>query len=205
MIDRGITVFPTHDLITTEGGEADEFNVVLNREPEPGTTYVSLEISTDDVTEGLVQAGGAGPAEMIELAFTGPNWLDPQVVTVVGQPGVSDGESDPRTPYTVITGDTASDDPAYDGLTADDVADVEVVNADDFADPGITVTSEGSLVTLEHGTRDEFTVVLGFQSRRPHANRSEHRFRRRRTLAGPAHLRPDKLVRAADGLGNRKG
>src|SRR5262249_3243356 len=69
----GITVTPTSGLITSEGGQAATFTIVLNSQP---TADVMIGLSSSDTTEGTVSPPS--------LTFTAANWNVPQTVTVTG-------------------------------------------------------------------------------------------------------------------------
>ena len=138
----GVSVVPTNNLQTTEGGGQDTFSVVLDTRP---TEDVTIPVSSSDTTEGTV-----APAS---LTFTTNNWNVPQIVTVTG---VNDALTDGSIGYTIILGTTTSTDPAYSGLNP---ADVSVANADNDI-PGIAVSPTSGLVTTESGGTNEFTIVL---------------------------------------------
>ena len=84
--------------------------------------------------------------------LTPNNWKKPQKVTMVGQ---DDQVADGAQVYWVVTSDTHSDDPDYDGL---DVEDVTLVNRDDDT-PGFVVGAPDRH-TSENGTIASFTVSL---------------------------------------------
>jgi hypothetical protein len=77
----GITVTPTQGLSTSESGESDFFDVVLNAAP---TAPVHLALTTSDPLEWLIATGSSVPAVTLSLDFDGANWFTPQIVTVVG-------------------------------------------------------------------------------------------------------------------------
>ncbi len=110
----GVTVNPTSGLTTTEAGGTATFTIVLTSQP---TANVTVGLSSSDLAEGTVAPASA--------TFTTVNWNVAQTVTVTG---VDDLILDGNIGYTVVTGATASTDPAYAGLA---VADVSVVNIDD--------------------------------------------------------------------------
>lgn len=137
---------------TTEAGGTGTFTLVLVSEP---TANVTVALSSDNVGEGTVS-----PAM---LTFTALNWSLPQTVTVTG---VDDLFSDGTVAYHVVTSDTMSLDPAYDGL---DVADVDFTNLDNDADPEILVALVSGVITSmedgpmlatsESGTTATFTLA----------------------------------------------
>jgi Putative Ig domain len=119
----GVSVSPTSGLVTTEGGSATTFDVVLDIPP---TADVTIGLSSSDTGEGAVS-----PAS---LTFTPTNWNVPQTVTVTG---INDGYIDGDVAYTIVTAAATSADPGYVGLNT---SDVEVVNLDD--DQPITLFSD---------------------------------------------------------------
>ena len=141
----GITVIPTSGLSVTEAGGTATFTVVLNKQPGAN---VSLALSSSDTTEGTVS-----PAS---LTFTPIDWTTPQIVTVTG---VDDFVDDGDIAFNIITAAASSDDPAYDGMNASDVAFINIDN--DTA--GITVTPTSGLSVTEAGGTATFTVVLTSQ------------------------------------------
>ena len=104
----GITVSPTAGLITTEDGGTATFTVVLTSQP---TADVTVGLESTDSTEGVVS--------LPSLTFTPVNWNTPQMVTVTG---VNDAVDDGDVEYTLVTAAATSNDPAYRGLNAADVA-----------------------------------------------------------------------------------
>jgi hypothetical protein len=115
----GISVIPTTRLVTTESGGTDFFDVVLNTQP---SADVTIGISSSDTSEGMV--------DVSSLTFTPADWNIPQTVTITG---VDDAIEDGDVAYTVITAQTVSTDPDYNGLDADDVS---VTNLDDDGPSG---------------------------------------------------------------------
>lgn len=138
----GTLVTPTSGLTTTEGGGTATFTVVLTAQPNADVT---IGLSSDNEAEGTVSPD--------TLTFTTDNWNAPQTVTVTG---VDDAIADGDQTYTIVTGDTASSDTEYEGLTVDDVT---VTNTDDET-AGVTVDPTSGLVTTEDGGTATFTVVL---------------------------------------------
>jgi|GEM_PF-3419269 hypothetical protein len=110
----GITINPLNGLVTSEAGDTDSFNVVLNTQP---TDNVILNFNSSDETEGTL----AVPS----LTFTPDNWSQPRIVTVTG---VDDTEIDGEIEYTISTLLTISEDPNYTNI---DPEDVTVTNTDD--------------------------------------------------------------------------
>src|SRR5205823_4581157 len=78
------------------------------------TDDVTIAIASSDTTEGTT--------DVSSLVFNTSNWSTAQTVTVTG---VQDFINDGNQAYSIITGNAASNDLAYDGF---DVADVSVTN-----------------------------------------------------------------------------
>lgn len=141
-----VVVSPTSGLQTTELGGTAAFTVVLGAEP---AATVTIDLSSSDPDEGTLDTDS--------LVFTPDDWDVPQVVTITG---VDDDDDDGATSYTIVTTATSSD-PAYDGLSVDDVA---VVNLDDeLVEPAILVSPTSGLQTTEGGGTATFSVFLGTQ------------------------------------------
>ncbi len=145
-----ITVSPTSGLVTTEeGGGTDTFTVVLNTQP---TADVTIEISSDDTSEGLVSDETVNtPSPNLTLSFTDSNWSEAQTITVTG---VDDTERDGDQEYTLVTAPAISDDLNYNGI---DPADVSVTNTDDEHVESITVTPSNPTIVV--GTTQQFTAT----------------------------------------------
>jgi hypothetical protein len=111
----GITVNPASGLITSEGGDAEVFTVVLDSEP---AADVTIAIASSDTGEGTV--------DVSNLVFTRDNWDVAQPVTVTG---VDDDIADGDQPYGIIVGPALSGDPEYQGLSSA----VAAINLDDDA------------------------------------------------------------------------
>jgi hypothetical protein len=141
----GVVVTPTSGLVTTEGGGAATFSVVLATQP---TADVTIPLSSSNVAEDVVS-----PASVV---FTPATWNISQVVVVTGQNDfVVDGDQ----LVTIYTGAAQSLDPVYANT---DVADVTVTNLDDDH-VGFVVTPLSGLVTTEGGGTATFTVALTSQ------------------------------------------
>ncbi|MEO8392983.1 MAG: choice-of-anchor Q domain-containing protein, partial [Chloroflexota bacterium] len=136
-----IIVDPTF-LFTSEDGASATFTVVLHKQP---TADVTIDLHSSDLEEGSL--------DLNSLTFTPENWDVPQTVTVTG---VDDAVIDGQAYYAVITDPAVSEDPAFDGVDADDV---QVVNNDNDA-AGVIVDPPGDLVTTEEGGTATFTVTL---------------------------------------------
>lgn len=116
----GVLITPTAGLVTTEAGGSASFTAVLIYPP---TADVQFNLSSSDLTEGIVSP--------TTLTFTPANWNVPQTVTVTGVPdGIPDGDVF----YTILTGNTISDDPFYQDKNP---ADVSVLNRDIDGGPSL--------------------------------------------------------------------
>jgi hypothetical protein len=141
----GITITPTSGLVTTEGGGADTFTIVLNALP------------TSDVTVDVVSATPLeAVASPISVTFTTSNWSSPQTITVTG---VDDAIQDDDVVFTITTAPAESDDSRFNGL---DAANVTGTNLDDET-AGILVSPTSGLFTTEAAGTAMFTVVLQSQ------------------------------------------
>jgi hypothetical protein len=132
----GITINPLNGLVTTEAGETDSFNVVLNTQP---TDNVILNFSSSDETEGTLPVPS--------LTFTPDNWNQPQIVTVTG---IDDETVDRDQEYSILTALTVSNDLNYDSL---DPEDVNVINIDNDV-PQVNLS-----VNPTAGSEAEATVI----------------------------------------------
>jgi len=139
--------------ITTEGGGTTGFSVVLNSQP---TANVTLGVTLSDATEGTITAPFAGTTGT--LTFTTANWNVAQNVTVAG---VDDALADGNIAYTVNFGTTASGDPNYNGTFTPSA--INLMNTDNDAPAGITVTAPSGTVTSEIGATATLWVVLDSQ------------------------------------------
>lgn len=138
----GFTFDPPSGLEVSEFGDADQVGVTLNTQP---TGDVTLAFTSSDVTEGIVL-----PAS---LTFTPANWDVPQFVAVTG---VNDTVTDGDVAFFVVTGTSASTDPAYDGI---DPPDIGVTNFDNET-PAVYVKSKKVMTVSENGTSTTFRVRL---------------------------------------------
>ena len=123
----GIGVSAIGPLTTSEFGGSATLVVTLTTRP---SAEVRIPIVSSNPREGMVTPG--------RLVFTPDNWDNPAEVTVTG---VSDGERDGGTSYSVVIGPATSADPRYNGITS---ANVGLTNLDDGlrTNPG-TSTSPG--------------------------------------------------------------
>ena len=125
----GMSVSPT-EIITSEDGTTDTFTVTLDSEP---IFDVSVDVRSQDTTEGLVSDDNVTFQESVTLTFDDANWDIAQTVTVQGQDddlrgslrGIIDGDVQYG-----ITFETSSSDTLYDQLFATPTAVVTVTNID---------------------------------------------------------------------------
>jgi len=106
------------------------------------------------VTIGLLSSNDKeGTVDKKSVVFTSTNWDAPQMITVTG---VDDTLPDGPQNYSIATSPALSDDPAYRGV---DAAEVAITNTDDdFV--GITVTPTSGLKTTEMGDSTMFKAKL---------------------------------------------
>jgi len=109
----GVTVSPSGALVTNEDGGMAVFNVFLSTQP---TSDVTIDLSSSDETEGMVQPGS--------LRFTPQDWNNPITVTITGQ---DDTAFDHDQDYVIFTSNTSSADNYYNNI---DIPDVTVTNED---------------------------------------------------------------------------
>ena len=102
------------ELMTTESGGVDTFTISLVTTP---TADVTVSIESSDPAEGTVSTS--------TLTFRPEDGITPQRVTITG---VGDGTDDGDQDYTIITGDSVSDDPLFDGIV---IPDIPVTNIDE--------------------------------------------------------------------------
>ena len=138
----GVTVNRNDNLETTEAGSVSTFAVVLNTKP---THVVTIPISSTNRDEGV--------PSVERLVFTLDNWNTPQSVEVMG---VDDQVDDGDQAFTIVIGNSFSDDTLYQDIVSDDIS---FSNIDDDTS-GITVHAELGLQTSEAGSTTSFTVVL---------------------------------------------
>jgi hypothetical protein len=140
----GVTVTAAPGLSTTEAGGTATFTIRLTVAP---IAPVTIDLTSNDPTEGTV-----APAS---ITFTSANWNAPQTITVTG---VDDQVQDGNQPYGIITSNTISTDPGYNGLV---VSNVSVTNIDNDT-AGVTVTAASNLTTAEGvvGHSNTFSIVL---------------------------------------------
>ena len=125
---------------TDETGASATVPVSLTSKP---TAPVTITVTSDDVTEGVLIGADGAPAGSITLTFTPDNWNVPQNVTVKGQ---SDEIADGTQNYTVSM-TAASEDANFDGKTAQ----IHLANKDNT--PGISVVPADSKKLEEGGAK----------------------------------------------------
>ena len=130
----------------TEGGTTDTVNVSLNAQP------------TDNVTVNLSTTNGFATFDTPTLTFTPDNWNEQQTVTITAvDDDIAQGPHSDTINY-----ETTSDDPSFNGLTADGVVTINITDND--VPPRISFTeSDGSTDVTEGGTTDTFDAVLNAQ------------------------------------------
>eukprot|EP01059_Diplonema_ambulator_P033987 TRINITY_DN7402_c1_g1_i14.p1 TRINITY_DN7402_c1_g1~~TRINITY_DN7402_c1_g1_i14.p1 ORF type:complete len:6208 (+),score=1187.89 TRINITY_DN7402_c1_g1_i14:70-18693(+) len=140
----GITMSPSGIILTTsEGGESDNFTIVLQTKP---SSSVTISFSGDS-TEGRIEPS--------TITFNTRNWNVPTMVTVTG---LDDWVDDGDVLYSIKASiDTA--DPKYASISLEPIP---VKNLDDDT-RGITIKPTTRLMTTEGGAKDTFTMVLDSQ------------------------------------------
>jgi hypothetical protein len=122
----GITFTRTSGVTTTESGGADTFTVVLNTRP---TSAVTMNLTSSNVLEGLVSPSTltftTTGAQSYSTSTGIGGWNVGHDVTVTG---VDDSVLDFTVPYTITTSALSSTDPSYGGMSAPDVACVNLDN-----------------------------------------------------------------------------
>ena len=140
----GITVEPTSELLTTEGGGEATFEVKLESEP---LEDVAIPLTSTDTSEGV--------PDSLELRFTPRDWDTPQEVTVRG---IDDDLQDGPQDYFIMLEKADSNDKFYDGFTPQPRR-VPLRNDDnDFS--GLIIEDSAA----EEGNSLDFTVTLSPQS-----------------------------------------
>ncbi|MCC6435562.1 MAG: hypothetical protein IT196_11075 [Acidimicrobiales bacterium] len=130
---------------TTEAGGKAYLCIKLASEPLDNVTIP--HITSDDVSEGTVPGGDAGP-----LTFTPANWNTFQAVEITG---ANDDYDDGNIEYTIDIAVAQSSDAKYE---ANDPDNAEVVNTDDDS-AGVAVAVLDN-ETAEAGGSGSFSVVL---------------------------------------------
>ncbi len=116
----GITISATAGLLTSESGGTASFSIQLNTQP---TNSVTINLTSGNVLEGTVSPATltfTNVGGQAYSAITGSGgWNVPHVVTVTG---VDDALLDFTVPYAIVTGNSTSADPNYNGIVVSDVA-----------------------------------------------------------------------------------
>ena len=132
----GVIVTQLPNLTTTETGGTTSFKVALSSLP---TSNVTIALASNNTSEGTVTPS--------VLTFTPTNGRTAQTVTIKG---VNDTLVDGDIGYKIITGDTASSDPKYNGIV---VEDVSITNRDDeaikFSTSTISVNESAGTANVE--------------------------------------------------------
>jgi subtilisin-like proprotein convertase family protein len=144
--------------VSETGVTTTTFAVRITKQPAGGASVV-IPVTTSDVSEALVQAGGGIAGGSLDLTFGPADWQTPQTVTVVGQ---LDNTVDGTQTSIVTVGSPVSADAEYDALPASTLA-VTTVDTDAA---GFTV-SRTSLSHTEGGAAVSFTVVLNKRPTQP--------------------------------------
>ena len=142
----GITVTPTSELVTTEGGGEATFEVKLESKP---LEDVIIPVTSSNPWEGVLDP------QILELTFTPSDWDTPQEVTVRG---VDDNSHDGTQDYFIILEKTDSKDRFYDGLAPQIVS---LRNIDDETLPELSIEDVDA---VEEAGSMNFTVRLSPQS-----------------------------------------
>lgn len=117
-----VTVGSPIGLTVNENGTSQTFTIVLGSRP---AANVTVGLTSTNLAEGTVSPGS--------VTFAPADWNVPQTVTVTG---VNDALRDGDIAFSIVTTATTSSDPAYQGLSVDDVA---VTNRNN--DPTLTASS----------------------------------------------------------------
>ncbi|TQV88064.1 beta strand repeat-containing protein [Aliikangiella coralliicola] len=135
-------------LVTSEGGNQDQFSVTLNSEP---TAEVTITLTNDDPSEGALSVSS--------MTFDANNWQTAQTITVSG---VDDNLNDGDIAYNISFG-VSSLDTNFDGQLLSNVTVINLDNESSNNNNGSDKTIEVSktlLSTNEDATSDSFEIVL---------------------------------------------
>jgi hypothetical protein len=152
-VSPSIIIQPTTDLVTSEDGLSDTFDISLSSQP---LSPVKVGFSSSDPSEGLVSPN--------EVTLNKGNWNKPQTVTVTG---VDDAVIDGPILYTIFTGPATSSDPAYNNLDPQDVQITNLDNDTTRANGDSDITNEDSPVTTNVLANDVYiaaSVTLNIQA-----------------------------------------
>lgn len=137
----GVTISRPNDLLTTENGDVDGFDIQLNTPP---TADVTIDLASGDETEVLL---GVPPT----VTFT-PDYWGPFTIYIQG---VDDPIDDGDKTFAIVTSPAVSADPSYDGLNGPDVGGINTDN--DVG--GVVITSISAGATNENLAE----VQIGFR------------------------------------------
>jgi len=120
----------------TEGGDSDNFTVVLNSEP---TQDVVLTLTANDSTEVSISSSST-------LTFTSSNWNTAQTVIIAA---ADENLDDDNITSTVTVAVSSTNDAKYDNITNQTVT---VTTVDDDTTPLVTLTADNSSMSETGGT-----------------------------------------------------
>jgi len=120
----------------TEGGDSDNFTVVLNSEP---TQDVVLTLTANDSTEVSISSSST-------LTFTSANWNTAQTVIIAA---ADENLDDDNITSTVTVAVSSTNDAKYDNITNQTVT---VTTVDDDTTPLVTLTADNSSMSETGGT-----------------------------------------------------
>ncbi|MEM8960955.1 MAG: hypothetical protein AAGD38_05715 [Acidobacteriota bacterium] len=141
----GLSVVPTSDLSIDEGGTTASFTVALNT-PLAAGEQVTLPLTTMPV----------GIATVLPQVVFDSGTSSIEVVVTPVDDDVAQGE----VAFTIVTGNPTSNNPIYDVLDADDIADVSGTRADDDVAGVVVEAGTPPLMVTEQGSSQTFTVRL---------------------------------------------
>ena len=141
----GVTV-DERTLTVLEGGDGEEYTVVLGSEPEANVT-VTVAVTSVNANIMVNKAGGTAAAKQT-LTFTSTDWMRKQTVTVTAGADLNTINGTATIKHT-----TASTDPLYDKLTVRSVSVTEI-------DSVRTITLTQSSDTVMEGEAVTITATL---------------------------------------------
>ena len=141
----GVTITESGTTDVSEGGATDSYDVVLDSQPEAGTT----------VTITIAHRDGQTTTTPTSLVFDDTNWNVAQSVTVTAvDDAVAEGLHTGSITHTAISTDANYNGIAIASLTA---------NITDNDTAGVTITESGTTDVSEGGATDSYDVVLNSQ------------------------------------------
>ena len=143
----GVTVAPAN-LSVTEGGQPQDYTLVLNRAPTANVTVIA---TTPDERRAQVHSGQEAPARRTTLTFTPGNWDEPQPVTVTA---VQDSDIDD---HTVRINHEVRGTGEYASVTAEPAV-VVITDDDTEVRPLISIYSDSGTAITE-GVTARFRVT----------------------------------------------